>query len=157
MRSQLEVIALEGGDAILQGVKKSACGSCAGRASCSTMGSWTTRALQLRAVNSLQAKVGDLVEVEVPDRHLLIASALLYGIPLLAFFVGGLLVRSLFVALGGSADGGFLLGALAGLAAAWLLARQVQPAHVVTMVRICARGVEIPVCGERSSTIHLEP
>ncbi|MDX8409683.1 MAG: SoxR reducing system RseC family protein [Mariprofundales bacterium] len=148
MRSQLEVIAIEGDDAVLQGVKKSACGSCAGRASCSTMGSWMTRTLQLRAVNSLRAKVGELVEVEVPDRHLLIASALLYGLPLLAFFIGGLLLRALFVALGGFADGGFLLGAVAGLAAAWLLARQVQPAHVVTMVRICAQDMTISVHGE---------
>jgi len=148
MRSQLEVIALDGEDALLQGVKRSACGSCAGRASCGTMGAWMTRALQLRAVNSLRVRVGDLVEVEVPDRHLLIASALLYGLPLLAFFVGGLLLRLLFVVLGWSENVGFLSGAVTGLAAAWLLARQVQPAHVVTMVRICTTEVEIPLRSE---------
>jgi len=137
MRSQLEVIAIEDGYALLQGVKKSACGSCAGRASCGTMGAWVTRALQLRTVNTLGAKMGELVEVEVPDRHLMIASLLLYGLPLLAFFIGGLLLRMVADWWGLSSDLGFLLGGIAGVALAWWLARYAQPAQMVSMVRIC--------------------
>jgi len=137
MRSQLEVIAIEGEYALLQGVKKSACGSCAGRASCGTMGAWVTRALQLRTPNTLGAKAGEVVEVEVPDRHLMIASLLLYGLPLLAFFIGGLLLRWMAGWLGLSPDGGFLLGGSTGVALAWWLARQLQPAQMVSMVRVC--------------------
>lgn len=128
---------MDGGVALLQGVKKSACGSCAGRASCGTMGSWVTRALQLRTSNTLGAKTGDLVEVEVPDRHLMIASLLLYGLPLLAFFIGGITLRWLAAMVGLSVDVGFLLGGGLGMALAWWLARQAQPAQMVTMVRIC--------------------
>ncbi len=137
MRAQLEVIAIDGRHALLQGVKKSACGSCAGRASCGTMGSWVTRALQLRTVNTLGAKTGDMVEVEVPDRHLLIASLLLYGLPLLAFFIAGLLLRAAAAWFGASPDVGFLLGGAIGVASAWWLARHAQPAQMVSMVRIC--------------------
>ncbi|MDX8414338.1 MAG: SoxR reducing system RseC family protein [Mariprofundales bacterium] len=137
MRSQLEVLAVDGNIALLQGVKKSACGSCAGRASCGTMGSWVTRALQLRMANPLGAKVGDVVEVEVPDRHLMIAALLLYGLPLLAFFAGGITLRWLALLATLSPDFGFLLGGGIGVALAWWLARQAQPAQMATMVRIC--------------------
>ncbi len=140
MRTQLEVIAIEGGDAILQGVRKSACGDCAGKSSCSTMGAWTERALRLRSANAIGARVGDRVEVEVADRHLLIASLLLYGLPLLALFTGGGLVMWIAVRMGFSADGGFLLGATGGVALAWRLARNVRPGQVVTMIRVCGRG-----------------
>ncbi|MDQ6963712.1 MAG: SoxR reducing system RseC family protein [Mariprofundales bacterium] len=138
MRSQLEVIAVDGEIALLQGVKKSACGSCAGRASCSTMGSWVTRALQISTDNTLHAKEGDLVEVEVADHQLMVASLLLYGLPLLALFIGGIAMRWLFTAAEASADIGFLLGGAVGMTLTWWLLRQLQPAPMVRMIRICS-------------------
>ncbi len=113
MQQRVTVIAVEGSQAWVEARRASACGDCAGRASCSTMGSWSQRFARLRVPNRLHARVGDEVVLEVPDAMLLRVAFRLYGWPMLAFIAVGLLGRQLAVAL--SASQPELWAALAGL------------------------------------------
>lgn len=115
MEQQVEVIAVEGDHVLVSGKRASACGGCAGKASCSTLGSWSERLVELRVKNSLSAVVGDQVALEVPDGLLLKVAFRLYAVPMLAFVFAGLAARSLALQLElGHAE---LLAALVGLIA----------------------------------------
>ncbi|GAV19575.1 sigma-E factor negative regulatory protein RseC [Mariprofundus micogutta] len=115
MEQQVEVIAVEGNQALVRGQRASACGGCAGKTSCSTMGSWIERAIELKVNNSVSAAVGDQVLLEVPDSLLLKVSFKLYALPMLAFVFVGLAMRSF--ALQQGLPHAELLAAVAGLAA----------------------------------------
>jgi len=115
MEQQVEVIAVEADQALVRGQRASACGGCAGKTSCSTLGSWTERPIELRVKNSISASVGDQVVLEVPDSLLLKVSFKLYALPMLAFVFVGLAARS--IALLQGLDHAELLAALAGMAA----------------------------------------
>ena len=93
------VIAIEGDDAIVLGGRASACGGCAGKSSCSTLGSWQQRLVELRVKNRLFASIGDEVMLEVPDGLLLRVTFKLYMVPMLLFIGAGLLGRSVALAL----------------------------------------------------------
>jgi len=95
MQQQVTVIAVEGRDAIVHGNRASACGDCAGKTSCSTMGSWTERFIELRLKNSIEAEIGDRVLLEVPDSAVMKIAFRLYALPMLAFVIAGLGIRSL--------------------------------------------------------------
>lgn len=95
MQQQVTVIAIEQRDAIVRGNRASACGGCAGKTSCSTMGSWTERFIELRLKNSLGATVGDHVLLEVPDSAVMKIAFRLYALPMLAFVLAGLGMQSL--------------------------------------------------------------
>jgi sigma-E factor negative regulatory protein RseC len=82
---------LDGNMALITGERASTCGSCAGKSSCSTLGSWNQRTLKLTVYNDLGAKVGDEVVIEVPDSLVLKSAYTLYGLPMLYFFVAGVL------------------------------------------------------------------
>jgi len=90
VRQQVYVTELIADDAIVSGERQSACGSCAGKSSCSTLGSWQSRSVTMRVNNSLHAQVGDCVDIEVPDHLILKASLRLYGVPMIAFLLAGL-------------------------------------------------------------------
>lgn len=94
--------------------RASSCGSCAGKSSCSTLGAWNTSELELRAWNDIGAKVGDTVEIEVPDAMVLSSAFSLYGKPMLLFFAAGIVAYLVAGASGGNAD---LWAALSGLVA----------------------------------------
>ncbi len=100
MEQQVTVIAVEDGVATVRGRRASACGDCAGKASCSTMGSWVERVIDLRLPNTLHADVGDEVVIYVPDHALLQVAFRLYGIPMLLFIAVGLLARTIATAAG---------------------------------------------------------
>ncbi|MDQ6979648.1 MAG: SoxR reducing system RseC family protein [Mariprofundaceae bacterium] len=76
-------------DAIVSGERQSSCSSCAGKTSCSTLGSWQSRPVTMRVDNRLQAQVGDCVDIEVADHLILQASFRLYGLPMIAFLLAG--------------------------------------------------------------------
>jgi len=82
-------------DALVRGRRASACGQCAGKSACGTLGSWVERFAEMRVSNPLGAKVGDEVIVSVPDGMLLHVAMRLYGVPMLGFFTMGFLVRYL--------------------------------------------------------------
>lgn len=95
MEQQVTVIAIEGDEAIVSGRRANSCGDCAGKASCSTLGSWKDRFVEMRVKNSIHARIGDEVLLELPDAVLMRVAFRLYGLPMLAFVFCGLIVRSL--------------------------------------------------------------
>ncbi len=97
MEQKVTVIALEGQQALVEARRASACGDCAGKASCSTMGSWSDRFARLRVTNSVHARVGDEVLLDVPDSMLLKVAFRLYAVPMISFVMLGLVVRVLAV------------------------------------------------------------
>jgi len=100
MEQQVTVITVEGHEAVVSGRRASACGDCAGKTSCATMGSWVERIIELRLHNNISARVGDLVLLEVPDNVVLRIAFRLYAIPMIAFVAVGLATRSLALYLG---------------------------------------------------------
>ncbi|MDQ6996834.1 MAG: SoxR reducing system RseC family protein [Mariprofundus sp.] len=115
MEQQVTVIAVEGADAIVSGRRASACGDCAGKTSCATMGSWVERIIELRLRNQIGATVGDKVLLDVPDNAVLRIAFRLYAMPMVAFVAVGLATRSLTLYLGW--PGVEALAALGGMAA----------------------------------------
>jgi len=95
LEQQVTVIAVEGQDAVVSGRRASACGDCAGKASCATMGSWVERIIELRVPNHIHANVGDRVLLAVPDHALLRIAFRLYAVPMAAFVAAGLGLRSM--------------------------------------------------------------
>jgi len=90
MRQLVYVTELIAGDAIVSGERQSSCSSCAGKSSCSTLGSWQSRPVTMRVNNTLHAQVGDCVDIEVADHLILKASFRLYGMPMISFLLSGL-------------------------------------------------------------------
>lgn len=95
MEQRVTVIAIEGDEATVSGRRANSCGDCAGKASCSTLGSWKDRFVEMRVKNSIHARIGDEVLLELPDAVLLRVAFRLYGLPMLAFVFCGLIIRSL--------------------------------------------------------------
>jgi sigma-E factor negative regulatory protein RseC len=91
MKQSGTVLRLDGEMALITGERASTCGSCAGKSSCSTLGAWNQRSLELLVYNDLGAKVGDEVMIEVPDSLVLKSAYRLYGLPMLLFFAAGIL------------------------------------------------------------------
>jgi len=91
MKQSGTVLQLDGEMALITGERASTCGSCAGKSSCSTLGSWNQRTLELLVYNDIGAKVGDEVMIEVPDSLVLKSAYRLYGLPMLLFFAAGVL------------------------------------------------------------------
>lgn len=137
------VIEIDGSDAIVRGERASACGDCAGKASCSTLGSWNARSVELRVKNEAGARIGDTVLLEIPDSLMLKVAFRLYGVPMLLFVLCGLLGYQVSTALGlGATELWSGLAALAGVAVAyvyqWRHSRQGgDAAFEIRMLRIC--------------------
>jgi len=124
------VIAVEQDEVVIRSQRESSCGSCAGKASCGTLGSWDVKKkdkndYDIRLPNTLHAKQGDMVMVEVPDQLILTASMTFYGYPVLAFLIVGGLSFSLAEGMGLSGDLFSAMGGLlgAGLTWMWLMKR----------------------------------
>lgn len=151
MEQVVTVVSVHGDEALVRGRRASACGTCAGKASCGTLGSWIERFAEMRVKNTVRALAGDTVVVDVPDGLLLRMAFRLYGLPMLAFLIAGLMMRSLALALGWSAAeaiaaAGGLLGVVA--AYAWIYFHhraQSACALEAKIVRIKERAVAIPV------------
>ena len=117
IREQGRVVAVEDDYALVSSVRKSACGGCQARASCSVLsGGLGNKQTLIPARNPIGAVVGELVTVEVPEGLFLKASFLIYVVPILALIGVGSLVRSVLVGFGAGpeAEG---IGAVAGLLA----------------------------------------
>ncbi|MDQ6954752.1 MAG: SoxR reducing system RseC family protein [Mariprofundaceae bacterium] len=90
MRQTSFVTEIDGHEAIVMSERASSCGSCAGKASCHTLGSWKEasgkgRVFKLKVHNDMGAQVGDTVVIEVADSLLLKTAFRLYGVPMLVF------------------------------------------------------------------------
>jgi sigma-E factor negative regulatory protein RseC len=117
LREEGRVVEREAHHAVVESQRKRACGTCHGESSCSTLsGGLGQSSVRIRAHNPLGAEIGDWVTVEISEQQFLRASFLVYGLPLMALFAVGALVRAILLAMGmGQAAEG--LAALAGLAA----------------------------------------
>ncbi|ATX80683.1 positive regulator of sigma(E), RseC/MucC [Mariprofundus aestuarium] len=145
MEQQVTVIEADGEQARVSGRRASACGDCAGKASCSTMGSWRERLVELSVKNTIGAKVGDEVLLEVPDGLLLKVAFRIYALPMFVFVVTGASVAWLAAAMAWPAPE--LLAALAALLSVpatylLLLSRKsgMEEALDVRMLRIVSHG-----------------
>ncbi|MDQ6955560.1 MAG: SoxR reducing system RseC family protein [Mariprofundaceae bacterium] len=97
MRQTVFVTEIHDHEAIVVGERASSCNSCAGKASCKTLGSWKEgsgegRVLKLRVKNDTSAAVGDEVVIEVADGLLLKTAFRLYAVPMLVFIAVGFVV-----------------------------------------------------------------
>lgn len=136
MQQTLVVVDMIGEDVIVEGGRASACGSCAGKSSCSTLGSWKQRNIRLRIANTISARVGDQVVVEVPDGWMIRVAFKLYGLPMLGFIGGGFLGLFMAELLSISSEVSSALGAVTGAAVVYLLLWRSPEQVDAKMVRI---------------------
>ncbi len=117
------VIRLEGREAVVESLQGGGCGACGskGCGSGKLAEAFCVRPRQFRALNDVNAQVGEEVEISVKDGALVRSALTLYGLPLVALFAGA--------ALGahgsggaGASDGGTAIGAVVGLLAGFALA-----------------------------------
>ena len=102
--------------AMLEIVRRTPCGLCGQSRGCG-ISIWGRlfghKPNIFKAVNQINAKVGDSVIVGIEEQALLTSSMTVYGIPLVAMLAGALLAGGLFAA--GHADRNAVLGAVIGL------------------------------------------
>lgn len=79
-----KVVSIQDGLANLEVKKQSACGTGCGACAANC----NQNPIRLTVLNTLNAKVGDMVEISTDDNGVLKYTALLYGLPLLLLFVG---------------------------------------------------------------------
>ncbi len=114
------VIKVEGREAVVESVQGGGCGACGGSKGCGSgklAEAFCVRPRQFRALNEINAQVGEEVEISVRDGALFRSALTLYGLPLVSLFAGAASGARWF---GG--DGGAAIGALAGLLAGFALA-----------------------------------
>lgn len=110
------VVETEDGFAWLEAQRKTACGQCAVQKGCGTgvlskvVGKRITR---IKALNEVQAQVGESVIVGLSESSLLKSAFVNYLVPLFLMFAGALIARFVF---GPVAEPFIVIGALAGLA-----------------------------------------
>ena len=122
-----QVVDVKGSVAWIEGVRTAtSCSACSLHGGCGTgaiarmLGQ---RRLRLRAINRIDAEIGDQVVIGIPETGLLYGSLAVYAVPLLALLGGALAGDQLAPGwLAVSAEGGAIAGAVAGLCAgfAWL-------------------------------------
>ncbi len=153
MEQAVMVVDVRRDEALVRGRRASACDSCAGKSSCTTLGSWTERVAEMRVANPIGANIGDEVIVEVPDGEFLRAALRLYGAPMLGFFVAAFCARALAIAMGStSVELWAAVGALVGMFGVffWLSRSRFELKQGARIVRVCAHGVGIPVVSSNS-------
>ncbi len=116
-----QVVRVQGEFAWVESERRSSCGSCATQEGCGTgviARALVNRAVTLKVLNRIDARVGDRVVVGIPESGLLRGAFAVYSVPLLALFAGALCGHWL----AGDSDPAAIAGAAAGLAAglAWL-------------------------------------
>ena len=155
IEEQALVVGIDADDALLEVVRRSPCGLCGQTRGCgvSVFGKLLGhRNNVFKALNSLNAHIGDHVVVGVDEKALLASSLTVYGIPL-AFLLAGAFVGTLLAPAGG--DVWPLIGAGLGLALGllWLKAHAMgrgpsaryrpvilRAADANSQIQICRRG-----------------
>lgn len=152
------VVGVESDMATLEVVRRTACGLCGQTRGCG-MSIWG-RLLGhgprvFRAVNQLDAKVGDIVVVGIEENAVLSNSTMIYGIPLAAMLAGALLSGVMPSGSVGQRDAFALVGAVLGLVigVAWVKAfmaggtsRSLDARYQPVILRSGDSGVSIVKC-----------
>lgn len=150
MQQAAIVIDIQEDQAVLRTTRRSACGGCPGNASCSALGAWAQRTVEVRVPNTCDAQIGDEVVLEVPDGWFLAACLRLYGLPMLAFLATGLLLHAAVLPVSsGAADLVAMGGALLAMGlAAWQGSRRRHLAAApLRMIGVRARGINAGIAG----------
>lgn len=108
------IVSLEPGHAWVKATRRSGCDHCAVASDCGTSKVaqfFNGRSARVRATNPIDAAVGDEVVIGMGSGRLVMGSALIYLIPLLAMLAGGLIGDEL------AGEGGAVVGAVSGLVA----------------------------------------
>ncbi|MBF0110120.1 MAG: SoxR reducing system RseC family protein [Magnetococcales bacterium] len=101
IREEVIVVAAEGDRVVVVGQRQGSCGSCHQEGACTTLSLGAgKKEIRLEAQNLAGAEVGDRVLLEISERYFLRASFLVYVVPVIALFVGGILFRALALAFG---------------------------------------------------------
>lgn len=117
------VVGVEKDEATLEIIRRTPCGLCGQTRGCG-ISLWGRlfghRKNIFKAVNQINAKVGDSVIVGVEEQALLFSSLMVYGIPLVSMLAGALLVSSIFAGDSNHVSAGYtdlyaVMGAIAGL------------------------------------------
>lgn len=112
------VVGVEQDSAMLEIVRRTPCGLCGQTRGCG-ISLWGRlfghRSNIFKAMNQINAKVGDSVIVGIEEQALLRSSLTVYGVPLLAMLAGALLGGGVFAGDANHADGYAVFGAVAGL------------------------------------------
>ena len=119
------VRSLQGAEAEIEPVGGNGCGHCASGNGCGSgklsQLFCSSKQRTFKVNNVLNAKVGDEVNVGLPDGVLLRNSILMYVLPLASMLAAALLASGIFAE---ARDGAALLGAVTGLLAGFLVVRQ---------------------------------
>lgn len=117
VEEQAVIVGLQDETAILEIVRSKPCGLCGQTRGCG-VSMWGKlfrhRPYIFRALNRVNAKVGDFVVVGIEEQALLRSAVLVYGIPLLTLLAGAVLAG--LAGEGSNRDVTTAIGALAGLA-----------------------------------------
>jgi len=113
------VIESLGNRARVETERTEACQQCAASGACQTLGGG--KKVEVDVINHLRAKVGDRVELALPESSFLKASAITYAVPLTGLVGGAALGQWTGPTIGLSADTASMILAGAGLVMAFLL------------------------------------
>lgn len=125
IRETGRVVALKDDKAWVQTIRASVCESCSARSGCGQRvlaRASGGRASQVLVTNHLNARVGDEVTVAVSESALILASLLVYALPLGLMILGAVTGQQWLP----QQDAGAIVGAIAGLVAGFGLARVIQ-------------------------------
>jgi len=120
-----KVVAVVEGGAWVQTIRASACSSCSARAACgqkALAGVSGGKANEVLVQNTVAARVGDEVVIGIEESSLLLASLLVYGLPLLLMVLASVAGSHL----ASGADAAAIAGAVVGLGAGFWWARHWQ-------------------------------
>lgn len=118
------VVAVDGAFAWIETRRKTACGSCSAKAGCGTSvldKAFGQRMNRIRALNQVEARVGDEVIIGLSESALVRGSFAVYAIPLVGLFAGAGLATALS---GAEGEGLAILGGVLGLAAGFIAVRR---------------------------------
>lgn len=139
-----KVVAVTDEHAWVQTIRASACQSCSARNGCGqkVLASATGgRANQVRVFNAVGAQVGEEVTLGIDENALLSASLLVYAVPLLLMVLASMIGHQL----SAGNDIAAMLGAFMGLAAGFLVSRQLQHRNTNSYEPRLLRVNRIPV------------
>jgi len=128
IEEQASVVAIKDGYALVETQRKSTCESCSVNKGCGTATVskvFGRTAVQLSAINHINAKVNDQVVIGVDESWLLKGSFAAYVVPLLLMLICAVIGEMIGARLwGAEAEGTTILGALAGLVIGFIWLRR---------------------------------
>lgn len=142
--SQGRVVAVEDSFVLIKTQQQTGCSGCSSESGCGTAALsklfTSTRRAPLKVLNTLQAKVGDQVELTLDESKLVKHSFMAYGMPLVGLFVFAILLKVLGQAFFGvaeeHADLLSISGGLLGLFAGWLVTRRFYKPTLPVLAKI---------------------